>query len=126
MAWITDQFGRVLLLKQKRGNKLWTLPGGKLMPGETLKTALEREVREETGLKIHNIVFLEFFERPQKGAIAFLYSAKIRGTSDKIVPRDSEIDLAKFSFTLPKQATPSLLYFWKRVHAASRATLRFE
>ena len=30
MAWIENQFGDVLLLKQVRGNKSWTLPGGKV------------------------------------------------------------------------------------------------
>lgn len=126
MVWITNQFGQVLLLKQKRGNKLWTLPGGKLLPREGLQEALEREVFEETGLRIHSIVFLEFFERPQKGAIAFLYSAKIRGRDDTVVPGDSEIEAAKFSAILPKAATPSLQFFWRKVHSASRAALRTE
>jgi len=40
--------GRVLLLLNERDE--WDLPGGRPDPGETFPQALEREVREETGL----------------------------------------------------------------------------
>jgi 8-oxo-dGTP diphosphatase len=42
--------GRVLLLLNARGE--WDLPGGRAEPGEDHRAALEREVREETGLAI--------------------------------------------------------------------------
>ena len=42
MAWIENQFGDVLLLKQVRGNKSWTLPGGKVRPRETIEDALRQ------------------------------------------------------------------------------------
>ena len=32
MAWIEDPFGKVLLVKQKRGKRLWSFPGGKVKP----------------------------------------------------------------------------------------------
>jgi 8-oxo-dGTP pyrophosphatase MutT (NUDIX family) len=40
--------GRVLLLLNERGE--WDLPGGRPDPGEDLRVAVAREVREETGL----------------------------------------------------------------------------
>ena len=58
MAWIENQFGDVLLLKQVRGNKSWTLPGGKVRSRETIEEALRREVDEEIGLKIQPGPFL--------------------------------------------------------------------
>jgi ADP-ribose pyrophosphatase YjhB (NUDIX family) len=45
---------RVLLIRRGRppGEGLWSVPGGKLEPGETLAQAVAREVREETGLVV--------------------------------------------------------------------------
>lgn len=44
---------RVLLLDQDTdGPRRWSLPGGKLEPGETLAEALVREMREETGAEV--------------------------------------------------------------------------
>jgi ADP-ribose pyrophosphatase YjhB (NUDIX family) len=45
---------RVLLIRRGRppGEGLWSVPGGRLEPGETLAQAVAREVREETGLVV--------------------------------------------------------------------------
>ena len=44
--------GKVLLVQRGAppGQGLWSLPGGKLEPGETELAAAQRELREETGL----------------------------------------------------------------------------
>ena len=114
MAWIENEFGDVLLLRQTRGNKLWTLPGGKVRQRESLKEALRREVEEEIGLQIQSVSLAGLFDRPQKAAITFLYAARIKGHRDAIVPKRTEIETVKFSSALPGDATPSLRFFWKR------------
>lgn len=53
--------GKVLI--QKRPDKgllagLWEFPGGKVEPGETLESALRREIREELGVEVRDPVFL--------------------------------------------------------------------
>jgi ADP-ribose pyrophosphatase YjhB (NUDIX family) len=53
-AIINDHHGRLLLIK--RGHEpdagLWSLPGGRVEPGETDEQAVVREVSEETGLSV--------------------------------------------------------------------------
>ncbi|WP_170837516.1 NUDIX hydrolase [Actinopolyspora xinjiangensis] len=51
-AVIHDQHGRLLLIKRANdpGQGEWSLPGGKVAPGEDDETALRREIAEETGL----------------------------------------------------------------------------
>ena len=120
MVWIENQFGDVLLLKQLGGKKLWTLPGGKVRPRESLLQAAKREVLEETGLKIDSVTFAHYFDRPLKGVIAFLFCARIKGRNDTIFPKANEIDTARFSSALPRNSTPSLKYFWKSVQESRR------
>jgi ADP-ribose pyrophosphatase YjhB (NUDIX family) len=41
----------------------WSLPGGALETGETLREGIRREVREETGLSVEPYEMAEIFER---------------------------------------------------------------
>ena len=41
-----------VLLTRRKDNGLWCLPGGMVDPGETVVEACEREVLEETGLRV--------------------------------------------------------------------------
>ena len=57
-ALITDEAGRVLLLRRRPDDfldGLWELPGGGVEPGEGLEDALRREVLEETGLTVTGV-----------------------------------------------------------------------
>jgi 8-oxo-dGTP diphosphatase len=51
-AIIRDDHGRLLLVKRghEPGMGLWSVPGGRIEPGESDTDALVRELREETGL----------------------------------------------------------------------------
>ena len=53
-AIVHDADGRLLLVRRRNepGRGLWSVPGGRLEPGETVPAAVEREVREETGLRV--------------------------------------------------------------------------
>src|SRR3954451_8848815 len=53
-AVVRDERGRLLLVRRGRppAAGLWSLPGGRIEPGETAAAAAAREVREETGLEV--------------------------------------------------------------------------
>lgn len=53
-AVVKDERGRLLLIKRghEPGAGLWSLPGGRVEPGESDAEALVREMREETGLAV--------------------------------------------------------------------------
>ncbi|HSS02398.1 MAG TPA: NUDIX hydrolase [Kofleriaceae bacterium] len=86
-AIIFDDAGRVLLVQRGKppGVGLWSVPGGKLEPRETLAQAVAREVREETGLVVevgtlacvlermgddYHFVLLDYFARATAGTLA--------------------------------------------------------
>ena len=51
---VRDEAGRLLLVLRGRdpGRGRWSLPGGRIEPGESAAEAAAREVREETGLEV--------------------------------------------------------------------------
>lgn len=86
-GFVFDRDGRVLLVQRGSppGEGLWTVPGGRLEPGETLVQGIAREVREETGLIVevgvlacvvehisdgYHYVILDYLARPIGGTLA--------------------------------------------------------
>jgi ADP-ribose pyrophosphatase YjhB (NUDIX family) len=53
-AVVSADDGAVLLIRRGRapGRGRWSLPGGRVEPGEDERAAVVREVREETGLRV--------------------------------------------------------------------------
>ena len=68
-AVVRDGAGRLLLIKRGHDPEAgkWSLPGGRIEPGETDAQALVREMREETGLIILPGPLLGAVERPGPG-----------------------------------------------------------
>jgi len=83
-AVIKDGRGRLLLIKRGHapGAGLWSLPGGRIEPGETDAEALVREMREETGLTIEAGQLIGTVRRPtQDGGVLDIrdYEATVTG-----------------------------------------------
>ena len=68
----------VLLVRrgQPPAEDLWAIPGGSVEIGETLQDAAEREIHEETGIRIRAaepIYTFDVIERDKTGSIRFHY-----------------------------------------------------
>lgn len=72
-AVIRDTDGRILLIRRSQppGAGLWSLPGGRVEPGETDHAAVIREVGEETGLTVRPGTLLGAVQRPAPGGRVF-------------------------------------------------------
>ena len=113
MAWIENDGGSLLLVRQAAGQKPWTLPGGKVKRNESLERALKREVREETGLSVRASEYLQMYDRPKRGAITILFRVLVQRQIDRMhFPAEEIADLGFFD-RLPANATPSAKFFWR-------------
>lgn len=54
-ALVVGPSGRILLIKTHKWKGSWGVPGGKIDYGETMKEALLREFKEETGLELFDV-----------------------------------------------------------------------
>lgn len=62
-AIVTDGEGRILL-HRRSDNLLWSLPGGTMELGESIKETVKREVLEETGLLVEPISVVGIYTNP--------------------------------------------------------------
>ena len=94
-AIITDDTGRLLLIQ--RGHEpeegRWSLPGGRVRPGESDPEAVAREVREETGLHVEPGRLVGAVERPAPGGAVFdIYDYAASVSGGRLVAGDDAAD----------------------------------
>ncbi len=65
-ATIFDEKREKVLLTQRTDNGRWCLPGGHMESGESAAEACEREVWEETGLKVRTTRLLGVYSNPDQ------------------------------------------------------------
>lgn len=77
VAGILIHKGKILLAEHLRaGERYWIIPGGRLKFGETLKKALLREMKEETGLEVEigkRMLINDFVERGEGRQVLNIY-----------------------------------------------------
>ena len=94
-ALIVNEEGKILFTKSHKWFDKYTLPGGHIEVGETMKAAVAREVKEEVGLDVEvaemllmqEAIFAEEFWK-KKHFIFFDFLCKSRGQQVKLDGRE--------------------------------------
>jgi ADP-ribose pyrophosphatase YjhB (NUDIX family) len=70
--------GKLLVFPAHADHKLWSLPGGKMEFGETIESALKREIIEETAVTpvIGRLLAIQELTGPDYHSIEFFYEIK--------------------------------------------------
>ena len=108
-AMIFDPTGRLLLVRHQYGRSdVWMLPGGGIKRGEDPMAAVMREVREETGCGLVDVVALGVFEARAEGRRDTVHLFEAR-TADEPVADGAELAEARFFSlgALPQTVSPA-------------------
>lgn len=108
-AVVHDRSGRLLLIRrgQPPGQGLWSLPGGRVEPGESDHQAVVREIEEETGLRVRPGRLLGTVCRPAPSGATYViadYACELLGPDLPTGASDADearwVDEADY-YTLP-------------------------
>jgi len=92
-ALVRDDAGRYLITQRRSGSHLaglWEFPGGKREPGESLETALRRELTEELSAQfaVGDRVETVRWEYPERTVVIHFYRCRLE--SGTIEPREAQ------------------------------------
>jgi 8-oxo-dGTP diphosphatase len=101
---VHDTQGRLLLVRRAHdpGKGLWSLPGGRVEPGEDDAEALARELFEETGLTVAPGRLVGTVTRPAASGVYQIHDYEAQVTGGVLTPGDDAsaavwADLATFT-----------------------------
>ncbi len=124
-ALIANPQNQVLIVRTHKWGGLWGVPGGKIDYGETIETALKREMLEEVGLVIHDLRFAfnsEIIEDPKFHKPMHFVSLEFvaRSDSSDVVMNEEIAEFAWVTlpeaFTYPVNVYTMRLLEWCKVH----------
>lgn len=118
---IFDEKNRILLFKHSYRNiNSWSLPGGYIKAGEHPKEALEREIKEESGLVVSADERLKLRTDRQSSRIDITYVGKYIGGEFKA---SDEVEKSKFfSFSKLPRLRADQLYFIEMAIKSTKKT----
>ncbi|MBN1452284.1 MAG: NUDIX domain-containing protein [Anaerolineales bacterium] len=113
---ISNSRGEIFLARSlTKWHGRWIIPGGHLEYGESLQDCVKRETREELGIEITDIEFIQIQEapppldeyyKPEKHFIFINFAARMEEDHAQITLQNSE--LQEFCFKDPQEALSKL------------------
>ncbi len=95
---VLDEGGDRILLQKRADFRNWSLPGGRVEPGESVEAAAVREALEETGLEVRLVRKVGEYWKPQHNDTVTVFEAERIG--GEIVQRSAEtLDVRWFEMT---------------------------
>jgi len=95
VAVIADERGRYLFIQRgaavKRSPGWWCFVGGEVDPGETLALAMEREVREEVGLRVRVLDKVHESISPNGEYLLHWFETRLEPAEQTPVPHPLEV-----------------------------------
>jgi len=87
-AFVTNEYGEVLLVKTHWRSDTWESPGGQVEEGEGLDKAIIREVMEETGIRIQPIGITGVYYNATSHILSVVFRAKYVSGELNIQPEE--------------------------------------
>ena len=118
VVWRDASAGRELLLMRRSDNGHWGLPGGYVEPGESVRSAVAREVLEETGVEIEvgrlvgvysdpSVQVIEYARRPARARGEPVLRGASRARRARPTTPDETLELGFFApDALPQPFVP--------------------
>ena len=113
LVWRDKEGGRQLLVIHRQRYDDWSLPKGKLEPGESWPDAARREVAEETG---YSVTFQEFagvttYYHGQRPKVVLFWNMLVSGQADaRMVDERSQVEVDEMLWIDAPEAAERLSY----------------
>ena len=93
--WVSNEEGKILLVKTWFGHQRWSLPGGGIEKGETARQAARRELEEETGIALEETALTEYAHLPSDDNIftAIVFTANVQGEPLPALSRHRQMEI---------------------------------